>query len=108
MNGINRGPFWKADRYDESQCSWRTITESVCGAYYVTGCVNKLGGSDPYSDRYIAEHRVEGRCMWFSRHRTERAAFKAIEKRVRAVKRGLKKPRVARTKREMRITRKKN
>lgn len=103
----NRGEFWKEDRYDETECSWRTVTESVCGAYYVTGCVSKLGKTDQYSDRYIAEHRVEGNCVWFSRHRTERAAFKAVEKRKRAVKRGLKKPRVARTKREMIIKRKK-
>lgn len=107
MQSPNRGPFWKEDKYDETLCSWRTVTESVCGAYYVTGCVSKLGSSDAYSDRYIAEHRIEGQCCWFSRHRTESAAFKAVEKRVRAVRRGLKKPRVARTKSEMKIIRKK-
>ena len=108
MKSPERGTFWKDDRYDETDCCWRTITESVCGAYYVTGCVSKLGEADAYSDRYIAEHRVEGRCVWFSRHRTESAAFKAVAKRVRAVKRGLKKSRVARTKSEMKIVRKKS
>lgn len=109
MNKPFRGEFWKEDRYDENDCCWRTITESVCGAYYVTGSVSKLGEVNAYSDRYIAEHRVEGQCCWFSRHRTERAAFAAVAKRVRAVKRGLKKARVSRTKRDMiLVKRKKN
>lgn len=107
-SGNMRNPdFWKKDRYDETRCSYRTITESLCGRYYVTGITSKLGGTQAYSDRYIAEHREEGFCLWFSRHRTERAAFAAAEKRARAVARGLKKKRVARTRRDIEIKRKK-
>jgi hypothetical protein len=108
MLSPNRGPFWEQDKFDETDCSFRTITKSVCGQYIVTGTASKLGGVNSYSDRYVAEHRSERGVLWFSLHRSERAAFKAIEKRKRAVKRGLKKPRVARTKSEMKIVRKKN
>lgn len=87
--------------------SERTILESVCGNYFVTCTVNLLGGEDAYSDRYIAEHRVDGKCLWFSRHRKESAAIKAAEKRARLVKRGLKKSRQRRTRTDLVIKRKK-
>ena len=81
----------------------RTIIESECGRYRVTGSVYLLG---EYSDRYIAEQRGDNGILWFSRHRTERAAIKAAEKRERAVKRGLKKTRKRRTRTDLTIRRK--
>lgn len=85
----------------------RTIKASECGKYFVTCCVY-LTGLEGYSDRYIAEHRDEGKVLWFSRHRTERAAVKAVEKRARAVKRGLPKTRKRRTRKDLVIKRKKS
>lgn len=106
MTPINRGSFWLADRYNENDCCYRTITESVCGTFFVTACVSKLGEMNAYSDRYIAEQRVDGNCIWFSRHRTESAAFKEVMKRTRTYKR-LKASRKRITRTDLTIKRKK-
>lgn len=88
--------------------SERTIHESECGFYFVTCSVSLLAGEEGYSDRYIAEHREDGKVLWFSKHRTNRAAVKNLEKRARAVARGLKKTRKRHTRTDLVIKRKKN
>jgi len=98
---------WKKPRIELTQITERTILESECGSYFVTGAVSLLGGEDAYSDRYIAEQRVDGKCVWFSRHRTELAAKKSADKRARMVKRGLPKTRKRRTRTDLIIKRKK-
>ena len=100
---IDRGPFWKKPIHAETELSWTTITISVCGQYKVTHQCSKLG----LSDRAVAEQIVEGVVKWFAVHRKEKPAFAAVRRRIREIKRGLKKPRISRTKSEMKIVRKK-
>lgn len=96
-------PYFKLTDFTE-----RTIQESQCGRYFITCCVY-LTGLEGYSDRYIAEHRdYDGKVLWFSRHRKYSAALKAVEKRARAVKRGLPKTRKRRTRSDLTIKRKKS
>lgn len=98
---------WLLPTVELTEITERTILESTCGKYFVTCSVYLNGGMDAYSDRYIAEHREDNKCLWFSRHRTERAAIKAAEKRSRAVERGLPKSRKRRTRKDLVIKRKK-
>lgn len=97
---------WKEPYYKLTDITERTIHESECGKYFVTLCVYLSGGLESYSDRYIAEHREDGKVLWFKRHRTEKAAKLAAEKRSRAVKRGLTKTRKRHTRTDLTIKRK--
>ena len=97
--------IWKKPRIELTEITERTIIESECGRFLVTCCVY-LTGPEGYSDRYIAEHREDGKVLWFARHRTQSAAIKNAEKRERAYKRGLKKSRVRRTRTDLKIKRK--
>lgn len=98
---------WKDPEIHLTEHTERTILNSECGEYRVTCSVYLDGGENAYSDRCIAEHRVDGRVQWFSRHRKEKAAIAAANKRFRAVKRGLPKRRQRRTRTDLVIKRKK-
>lgn len=97
-----RSDFWRPHTEDiqsETELSYTTVVLSKCGNYRVTCNVSKF----ELSDRYIGEQREDGKAIWMCRNRTEAACRKAVEKRAREVKRGLKKSRVARTKKEIQI-----
>lgn len=100
---LSRNPkFWQPvsnDIESETELSYTTVTWSICGQYVVTCNVSKYS----LTDRFIGEQRENGHSLWMTRNRTESACFKAVEKRAREVKRGLKKARVARTKKEITI-----
>jgi hypothetical protein len=97
-----RSDFWQTpdkDIQSETELSYTTVVWSKCGGYCVTCNVSKY----QLPDRYIGEQRENGYSLWMTRNRTEAACRKAVEKRAREVKRGLKKSRVARTKKEIQI-----
>jgi hypothetical protein len=97
-----RSDFWQSpdkDVQSETELSYTTVVLSKCGNYRVTCNVSKY----QLSDRFIGEQRENGKAVWMCRNRTEPACRKAVEKRAREVKRGIKKARIARTKKEIQI-----